>query len=121
MLLSLFAMAEFMPCPDKDILNTSETSEYLSYTEAMSHIRNGKNNVGDKYVPSYCVVEPKIKWAVPPVNTKGTQLFTIHFSYHFKFSNSNFLIILNIRRRDKIIYSVHHQELICEHKMQELW
>ena len=87
MLLSLFAMAEFMPCPDKDILNTSETSDYLSYTEAMSHIRNGKNNVGDKYVPSYCVVEPKMKWAVPPVNTKGIPHFTIHFSYYFKFSN----------------------------------
>lgn len=82
-----FLMAEFMPCPDKDILNTSETSDYLSYTEAMSHIRNGKNNVGDKYVPSYCVVEPKMKWAAPPVNTKGTPHFTIRFPCCFKFSN----------------------------------
>ena len=35
------------------------TSDYLSYSEAMSHMRNGKNNVGAKYVPIYCVVEPK--------------------------------------------------------------
>ena len=39
--LSLFALSDFMPCPDKDISDKSGSSGFLSYTQAMSHVRSG--------------------------------------------------------------------------------
>ena len=71
-LLSLFALNEFMPCPEKDVSGKNKTSDFLSYAEAVSNVRNGGANAGDTHVPSLSVLEPKLKWVVPPVNTKGT-------------------------------------------------
>ena len=73
-LLSLFALSEFMPCPDRDLTNKKGSSEYLPYALAKSRINNGETNACDRYVPSLSVVEAKNKWAVSPVNTKGKLL-----------------------------------------------
>lgn len=70
-LLSLFALTEFMPCPDKDLSSKEENTDFLSYSVAKNRIVNGAVNTGDKYVPSLIAVDPKVKWIVPPVNTKG--------------------------------------------------
>lgn len=74
-LLSLFALSEFMPCPDKDTTTKSDCCEYLSYALAKKRIHNGETSSGDKYVLSLSIVEAKIKWTVPPVNTKGDLIF----------------------------------------------
>lgn len=63
-----------MPCPDKEVSGSNEeNAEFLSYAAAKERIKSGQLNTADKYVPSLCVVDPKVTWIVPPVNTKGKQ------------------------------------------------
>jgi hypothetical protein len=73
-LLPVFVKSKFMPRPNKSASDTSVDAPYLSYIEAKTIIDKGEPNAMDKFVPSLTIIEPKIKWAVSPLNTKGEKI-----------------------------------------------
>jgi hypothetical protein len=73
-LLSIFVNSKFMPRPNKSASDTSVEAPFLSYGDAKALIDKGEPNAMDKYVPSLTIIEPKVKWIVSPVNTKGAEI-----------------------------------------------
>ena len=73
-LLSKFATSNFLPRPNKSSNDASAEAPYLPYSEAKALIDRGEPNAMDKYVPTLTVMEAKVKWIVPPVNTKGAEI-----------------------------------------------
>ena len=73
-LLSKFAALHFIPRPVKSPNDTGVEAPYLSYEDAKLLLDKGEPNAMDNYVPSLTILEPKVKWVVPPVNSKGAEI-----------------------------------------------
>ena len=69
-----FVNSNFLPRPNKSSNATSTEAPYLPYNEAKALIDRGEPNAMDKYVPTLTVMEAKVKWIVPPINTKGAEI-----------------------------------------------